>query len=564
MEGEILGVREFLNAASRQFVLVKIDFPQGAAARSRVQNPVANDQLQKQFGVTGYPCIVLTDADGAAYGRHDGFPQGGFRPFLDKLDQLVSVRSERDQLLASVETSEGAAKLPAAKRAMDFLKRHNFLAALEQRLPAWKAAAERWDPKNEQRFVELFFVEDWIKRLPAAQVAGLAPLVRDIEDWKKKYGELKDQEWAAWVWLTLALGKAKLEDYEGALICLDEGLKLEPQKQDTRAQLLRGPLSMGLSTGTAFAISNTGHFLTHFQVPGGPSKIFLQLPSLKKLLPARLIAAKPELDLAVVKIDVPEGHELVPLDIASLHEPRRGEEVGTWGYPAGVTSGRGLKLARGGVSALPDAGNRNMLMLDLKVHPGNSGGPLCDANGNVIGIMATRTANFGEPGMAVPAKDLAAFLDTVKVAFRAAEAEKSLSWEEIDRRVSPAVALVIKARASSVVKEIAFIDDAVNIAEQLTAADGADSGRPGCYCRIYTLKLVAGRTYQIDMESTNLDSYLRLENAGGRQLAVDDDGGGEHNSRIVFACTDNALYRIIATTFSERATGPFTLKVRGF
>jgi hypothetical protein len=97
---------------------------------------------------------------------------------------------------------------------------------------------------------------------------------------------------------------------------------------------------------------------------------------------------------------------------------------------------------------------------------------------------------------------------------------------------------------------------------QLTSNDAFDRVRLRCYCKAYSINLTRGRIYQIDMVSGALDSYLRLENAVGQQLAQDDDSGGFLNARIVFRCPQSGNYRIICTTFGPSQTGPYTLTVR--
>jgi hypothetical protein len=102
---------------------------------------------------------------------------------------------------------------------------------------------------------------------------------------------------------------------------------------------------------------------------------------------------------------------------------------------------------------------------------------------------------------------------------------------------------------------------------ELTVADPRDRVMAGSACKVYTLKMKAGRTYQIDMMqkpgAPGLDPFLRLEDSQGKQLADDDDGGGGLNgldARIVFACTQDGTYRVVATTL-EPQTGGFALSV---
>jgi hypothetical protein len=80
-------------------------------------------------------------------------------------------------------------------------------------------------------------------------------------------------------------------------------------------------------------------------------------------------------------------------------------------------------------------------------------------------------------------------------------------------------------------------------------------------CKTYQVKLLKGKTYVIDMMSKDFDCYLRLEDSTGKQLAEDDDGGGELDAQIVFTAESDDTYKIIATRFAE-GIGNFTLKVR--
>jgi hypothetical protein len=108
--------------------------------------------------------------------------------------------------------------------------------------------------------------------------------------------------------------------------------------------------------------------------------------------------------------------------------------------------------------------------------------------------------------------------------------------------------------------EIALADGKGQVNGALAKEDGVDRVRTTSVCKVYAIKLSGGKTYQIDMISKDIDSYLRLEDATGKQLAEDDDGGGNLNARIVFNCPADGAYRIVATTFLGGA-GPFTLTI---
>jgi hypothetical protein len=97
---------------------------------------------------------------------------------------------------------------------------------------------------------------------------------------------------------------------------------------------------------------------------------------------------------------------------------------------------------------------------------------------------------------------------------------------------------------------------------ELTINDGFDKVRQGCRAKTYTYKMKAGVTYTIRMHTATpgFDPFLRLETAGGQQVAFDDDGDGFPNAKIVYNCPQEGTYRIIATSFSANV-GAYTLSV---
>jgi hypothetical protein len=72
----------------------------------------------------------------------------------------------------------------------------------------------------------------------------------------------------------------------------------------------------------------------------------------------------------------------------------------------------------------------------------------------------------------------------------------------------------------------------------------------------------AGERIQVDVMSSNFDAYVIIQNAGGVQLASDDDSGGGTNARVVFALPYAGAYRIVANTYRQGAYGTYTISVR--
>jgi hypothetical protein len=94
---------------------------------------------------------------------------------------------------------------------------------------------------------------------------------------------------------------------------------------------------------------------------------------------------------------------------------------------------------------------------------------------------------------------------------------------------------------------------------KLATTDPKDVGRTEAFCKIYTIKLEAGKSYQFDCKS-DWDNWLRIEDAKGKQLAEDDDTNGT-DAQIIFECKTAGEYRVIVTSFEPAETGDFTVTV---
>ena len=96
---------------------------------------------------------------------------------------------------------------------------------------------------------------------------------------------------------------------------------------------------------------------------------------------------------------------------------------------------------------------------------------------------------------------------------------------------------------------------------QLTNDDPKDAKRKLSPSKSHPVELYQGVTYVIDLVSKDFDAFLRLADAGGTELAEDDDGGGGTNARLFFIPAKTDTYTIIATAFAPK-TGKYRLTVQ--
>lgn len=151
--------------------------------------------------------------------------------------------------------------------------------------------------------------------------------------------------------------------------------------------------------GSGFIMSSDGYILTNRHVVSGASQIFVTLAD-KKELKAKLIGSDKRTDIALIKIDVTG---LPKINIGDSKKLRVGEWVVAIGSPFGldntVTAGIVSAKSRDTGEYLP------FIQTDVAVNPGNSGGPLLNMKGEVVGINSqiySRTGSFIGISFAIP------------------------------------------------------------------------------------------------------------------------------------------------------------------
>lgn len=154
-------------------------------------------------------------------------------------------------------------------------------------------------------------------------------------------------------------------------------------------------------TGTGFTVSNQGHVLTNDHVVRACKSVRVRHPD-ESLSTAKILAGSRNDDLALLKVD--KIGAVAPF--RSDKDLRQGEQVVAFGFPlSGVLASSG-NLTIGNVTAL--AGLRNderFLQTSTPIQPGNSGGPLLDMNGRVVGVTTASISTLkasAATGGAVP------------------------------------------------------------------------------------------------------------------------------------------------------------------
>ncbi|MDD4237427.1 MAG: trypsin-like peptidase domain-containing protein [Desulfotomaculaceae bacterium] len=166
--------------------------------------------------------------------------------------------------------------------------------------------------------------------------------------------------------------------------------------------------------GSGFIMSADGYVLTNEHVVDGADEITVTVTGFDQELPARVVGADYDLDLALLKLDA--GKDLPFLPMGNSDQIRVGNWVIAIGNPYGLdhTVTTGVISAKGRPIAVNDRQYENLLQTDASINPGNSGGPLLNLRGEVVGINTAINAEAQGIGFAIPTSTVARVLEDLK------------------------------------------------------------------------------------------------------------------------------------------------------
>jgi S1-C subfamily serine protease len=223
-----------------------------------------------------------------------------------------------------------------------------------------------------------------------------------------------------------------------------------PKRQFRSQRIVATDGATPKTSGTGFFITSDGYLVTNYHVVEDAEN--LSIKTRNGLLPATLIKSDITNDLALLKV----SGAFRPLPLSRLAAAQLGQAVFTIGFPNPDMQGLEPKLTRGEISSL--AGMKDdprHFQISVPVQPGNSGGPLVDLNGNVVGVVSMRMGDLRalkytgalpqNVNYAIKASVLSNLVSCIPDAPRAlrAAAADSAKFEDIVKQVEDGVALIL-------------------------------------------------------------------------------------------------------------------------
>ena len=152
------------------------------------------------------------------------------------------------------------------------------------------------------------------------------------------------------------------------------------------------------SLGSGFIISSDGYIMTNNHVINGADEIYVKMSDGQEYV-AKLVGTSPEVDIAILKVMA--NRTFKPLKFANSDNIKIGHWAIAFGNPLGLNSSMTVGvIGASGRSSLGIEQVENFIQTDAAINQGNSGGPLLNINGDVIGVnTAIYSTNGGSVGL---------------------------------------------------------------------------------------------------------------------------------------------------------------------
>ena len=197
-----------------------------------------------------------------------------------------------------------------------------------------------------------------------------------------------------------------------------------------------GPREMPVrGQGSGFIVSADGIVLTNAHVVRGARDVTVKLTD-RREFQARVLGADPKTDVAVLKID---ARDLPTVSLGRSQDLQVGQWVLAIGSPFGFENSvsAGVVSAKG--RSLPDDSFVPFIQTDVAVNPGNSGGPLFNARGEVVGINAqifSRTGGYEGLSFAIPIDLAVRIKDQIVATGKATHARLGVAIQEVNQALA--------------------------------------------------------------------------------------------------------------------------------
>src|SRR5471032_1959534 len=297
--------------------------------------------------------------------------------------------------------------------------------------------------------------------------------------------------------------------------------------------------------GSGFIISPDGIILTNAHVVRDAREVTVKLTDRREFR-AKVLGSDPKTDVAVLKID---AHNLPVVPLSRANDLKVGEWVLAIGSPYGLESTvtAGVVSAKG--RSLPDDSNVPFIQTDVAVNPGNSGGPLFNTRGEVVGINSqiySETGGYQGLSFAIPIEVASKIKDQIVATGKVEHAKLGVTVQEVNQGFAdsfnlptPEGALVSNVERGSAGDKAGL--KAGDVIRKVNGQKIVGSGdlpaivgiaAPGDKAAVADASPDAGARLKLGLSLRPLDPAERSQSGIASGLLIEDAGGAAANAGV--------------------------------
>ena len=314
----------------------------------------------------------------------------------------------------------------------------------------------------------------------------------------------------------------------------DESISIQVYEQASPAVVA---IRAGEGSGSGSIVTADGLVITNAHVIDDVSVVTVRLADGREFQGDVIGYGSDGQDLAAIQLRT-QGETLPTIPVATS-PVRVGQRAFAIGSPFGLQG----TFTVGIVSRLDR--DRGLIQTDAASNPGNSGGPLLNSAGELIGVNTSIFTN-GQGGgsigigFAITTSEVRDFLVAVEEGNTAQSSTLASNRPDLSNAEPLAFGRSVQGR----------LDDGSNVLP-------VDSS----YFDVYSFEGQAGQEISIDMISSEFNAYLILLTPEGLNLEQDNDSGGASNARVTVQLPDDGTYLILANSFESGETGSYQLQI---
>ncbi len=189
LDKEVFTQDTFAQEAEKNFILVNLDFPRKKELEKSIKEQ--NQQMQKTYGIRGFPTVILTDAGGKPYAK-TGYQQGGVDVYLAQLENFHNNNTKKDTLLAKADQAAGLERAKLLDQALAIMMENHLLGDRNKLMEE----IVKLDPDNKAGLKEKYILQHKVAPIEKAlqKTGNFDQALTDLDKLLKEETKLKPED----------------------------------------------------------------------------------------------------------------------------------------------------------------------------------------------------------------------------------------------------------------------------------------------------------------------------------------------------------------------------------